>query len=229
MRHVAAFLLLALILAGGATSAGADDPVVVFVVTHPLELMAGRIGGDDVDVHFPAPADVDPAHWQPSAETVSRYQAADLILRNGAAYASWIATATLPRRRLVDTTGRVRDQLIRSAKRGAVPAEFDSTEEDAIGKAVLAGFPDRVARQRIAGGRRQGDREILLALGGSAVLSDASVVHEPEWLVAVDAEQRGSRPLVETNNKEIVTSLREIAGDEVHIAVPEGDLVEEGS
>lgn len=55
-------------------------------------------------------------------------------------------------------------------------------------KAVLAAFPDRVAR------RRQGD-ELLLASGGSAVLAASSLVRAEDWLVAVDVEERRERGL----------------------------------
>jgi len=57
--------------------------------------------------------------------------------------------------------------------------------------AVLAGFPDRVAR------RRNRD-ELLLAGGGSAVLSASSTVRGPELMVAIDIEERKERgqPLV---------------------------------
>ena len=42
----------------------------VFTVNYPLAYFAERIGGDHVEVHFPAPVDVDPAFWKPSAEIV---------------------------------------------------------------------------------------------------------------------------------------------------------------
>jgi ATP-dependent helicase HrpB len=57
--------------------------------------------------------------------------------------------------------------------------------EEALLIAVLAAFPDRVAKRR-----RAHSRELVLAGGGSAVLSPASVVHEPVFIVAVDAEER---------------------------------------
>jgi ATP-dependent helicase HrpB len=57
--------------------------------------------------------------------------------------------------------------------------------EAALGVAVLAGFPDRVARRR-----RAGEPEVLLCGGGSATLGAESVVSEAELLVAVDAEER---------------------------------------
>jgi zinc transport system substrate-binding protein len=93
-----------------ATEAAA--PLAVYAVNYPLRYFAERIGGDLVQVVFPAPADVDPAHWSPGADTVAAYQAADLILRNGAGYARWVQRASLPRARLVDTSASFGDRLI---------------------------------------------------------------------------------------------------------------------
>ena len=60
--------------------------------------------------------------------------------------------------------------------------------DDALLKAALAAFPDRVAR------RRRGE-ELLLSAGGSALLSSSSVVRASEFLVAIDAEERSERGL----------------------------------
>ncbi len=95
---------------GGRESAK-SAPLTVFVVNYPLQYFAERIGGDRVEVAFPAPADVDPAYWSPIPETVSAYQRADLILLNGAGYAGWIERATLPPSKLVDTSAAFRDRL----------------------------------------------------------------------------------------------------------------------
>jgi len=57
--------------------------------------------------------------------------------------------------------------------------------EDALLLALLAGFPDRVARRR-----RPHAPELVLSGGGSAVLGPESVVQEPMLLLALDAEQR---------------------------------------
>jgi ATP-dependent helicase HrpB len=64
----------------------------------------------------------------------------------------------------------------------------DDRTEEALLIAALAAFPDRVAKRRKAG-----SPELLLAGGGSAVLSPTSVVHKPKFLVAIDAEERISR------------------------------------
>jgi len=90
----------------------AAGPLTVYVVNYPLRYFAERIGGELVRVVLPAPADVDPAHWSPDAETVAAYQAADLILLNGAGYARWVQRASLPRARLLDTSASFRDRLI---------------------------------------------------------------------------------------------------------------------
>ena len=96
-------------------SAGAKDPdapLSVYVVNYPLQYFAERIGGPDVRVIFPAPADGDPAFWKPSPEQIAAYQKADLILLNGASYAKWVAHVSLPASRMVDTSASFADQFI---------------------------------------------------------------------------------------------------------------------
>ncbi len=97
--------------AAPAADAG-DGRLLVYTVNEPLAYFARRIGGDAVDVRFPAPPDVDPALWSPPPETVAAYQEADVILRNGAGYAAWIARATLPADALVDTSAGFADRLL---------------------------------------------------------------------------------------------------------------------
>ena len=76
----------------------------VYVVNYPLQYFAERIAGDQVSVVFPAPPDGDPAFWNPDVETIAAFQAADLILVNGATYAKWLKTASLPKSKMVDTS-----------------------------------------------------------------------------------------------------------------------------
>lgn len=85
---------------------------VVAAVNYPLAFFAETIGGTLVDVAFPVPAGVDPAFWQPSPGDVAIYQQADVLLANGAGYASWLRTASLPTSRLVDTSQAFADRLI---------------------------------------------------------------------------------------------------------------------
>jgi zinc transport system substrate-binding protein len=97
-----------------AASPDADSTLSVYAVNHPLAYFAERIGGARVQVHFPAPPNVDPADWSPPAEIVAAYQQADLILLNGAGYADWTRRASLPRRALVDTSASTAQRLIPS-------------------------------------------------------------------------------------------------------------------
>jgi zinc transport system substrate-binding protein len=93
-------------------SEGTTDRLVVYTVNYPLAYFAQRIGGDLVEVVFPAPADGDPAFWSPDAQTIAAYQSADLILLNGADYAKWVQRASLPGSRVVDSGGAFTDRLI---------------------------------------------------------------------------------------------------------------------
>jgi zinc transport system substrate-binding protein len=89
-----------------------SGPLSVYTVSYPLAYFAERIGGEHVKVVFPAPPDIDPAHWSPDPETVAAYQDADLILLNGAGYAAWVQRASLPMATLVDTSAAFRDRLV---------------------------------------------------------------------------------------------------------------------
>jgi zinc transport system substrate-binding protein len=100
---------------GDATGSGAPDrtgKLEILVDSYPLAYFAQRIGGDLVTATFPAPAGTDPSFWKPDAATIARYQQADLILINGAGFAAWVETATLPGSRLVDTSAAITDRLV---------------------------------------------------------------------------------------------------------------------
>jgi ATP-dependent helicase HrpB len=77
---------------------------------------------------------------------------------------------------------RASDQLSRATRR----EEGSGGDADtALRIALLAGYPDRVARRVRAGGR-----QLALAGGGVAELAETSVVRDAEWLVTLDAEER---------------------------------------
>ena len=88
------------------------EQLVIYTVNYPLAYFAERIGGDLVEVHFPAPTDEDPAFWSPDADTIAAYQGADLILLNGAGYAKWVDRAALPSSRVVNTSNGFADRLL---------------------------------------------------------------------------------------------------------------------
>jgi ATP-dependent helicase HrpB len=69
-------------------------------------------------------------------------------------------------------------------KRAARPQSPDALDA-AVRRSILAGFPDRVGKRR-----RAGQPDIVLSQGGSAKLSETSVVHEGELLIAVAADEQ---------------------------------------
>ena len=123
MRITGTIIITLAVAVTGCGGAGSDavstaekettEKLVVATVNYPLAYFAKRIGGDLVDVLFPAPPDQDPAYWSPDAEVIASYQNADVILLNGAGYAKWVARATLPSSRLVDTSAEFADRFIR--------------------------------------------------------------------------------------------------------------------
>jgi ATP-dependent helicase HrpB len=94
---------------------------------------------------------------------------------------------------------RIEQAYFNLARQVGIPArlpelrEFPDERFADFTTALLAGFPDRVARRREAeaGKRRDGEASRLynLCLGRGAVLSDASVVRDAEWILALDASE----------------------------------------
>jgi ATP-dependent helicase HrpB len=74
-----------------------------------------------------------------------------------------------------------------AAGRSAEPAQG----QRALSLALLAGFPDRVARRQKPGGR-----ELILATGHVAQLAEESVAQGANLLLAVEAEDRSQAPLL---------------------------------
>ncbi len=122
INRVAAGVAVAGLLTGcGSRDDGASEsahsPVrekpLVYTVNYPLQYFAQRIGGDAVEVVFPAPADVDPAHWMPDRNAIKAFQQADLVVLNGAGYAKWLDKVSLPDSRLVDTSAAFKAHLLK--------------------------------------------------------------------------------------------------------------------
>jgi ATP-dependent helicase HrpB len=94
----------------------------------------------------------------------------------------------------VQATQRAAKQLQRALGRtggGANRPDTPRRVDDALLISVLAGFPDRVARRR-----KPGSRDLALAQGGTAELSETSAVRDAPWMVAVDAELQRGRTIV---------------------------------
>lgn len=98
----------------GPGRADSEPRLTVYTVNYPLYEMTRRIGGDHFQVELPD-LEGDPAFWQPDVETVLAYQQADLILKNGADYAKWMAKVSLPQNKLVDTSAAFAERYIYEA------------------------------------------------------------------------------------------------------------------
>ena len=84
----------------------------IYTVNYPLKFFAESIAGEHATVKLPMPADIDPAFWTPKAEQVLDLQSADLILINGANYAKWLPTVSLPIFKLINTSSEFKDAYI---------------------------------------------------------------------------------------------------------------------
>ncbi len=109
-------MILGVLLSAVSISTVAAEPLSIYTVNYPLAYFAERIGGTQVEVIFPAPADVDPAHWMPDSTTIAAYQKADLILLNGANYAKWVGKVSLPRGKMINTTRKHRARYLKTKR-----------------------------------------------------------------------------------------------------------------
>lgn len=97
---------------GEESSGAGPQQLVVYAVNYPLAWAAQHLGAEAVQVYFPAPADIDPAFWEPDPEILAGFQQADLILLNGAGYAQWLPRVSLPLNRTLDASRGFSDRLI---------------------------------------------------------------------------------------------------------------------
>jgi zinc transport system substrate-binding protein len=86
---------------------------VVLTTFYPTQYFAQRIAGDHLSIGCPLPADADPIHWSPDSATIQKYQSADLIIINGANFEKWIATASLPESRIINTSKSFEQDFIK--------------------------------------------------------------------------------------------------------------------
>ena len=96
-----------------ATGQKVTEAPVIAAVNYPLAYFAERLSDGFATVLFDVPSEQDPAFWDPSDEQVAAIQKADLILLNGANYAKWTSTRTLPYEATIITSTSFDDQLIR--------------------------------------------------------------------------------------------------------------------
>lgn len=94
--------------------------------------------------------------------------------------------------RATEAASRAKGQLCRLVRdRAARPKD----PEEALLRATLAAFPDRIGKLR-----SKGRRDVVFAEGGAGELGEESVLHDASFLVAVDAGERpgarGGRTIV---------------------------------
>lgn len=102
----------AMVVLATAVQTTAQDTLRVVTVNYPLQYMAQRLLGDTAEVVFPVPPGTDPSFWRPSVSDISMIQEADLIVLNGAGFATWIDRVSLPRARIVNTSNGLTDAFI---------------------------------------------------------------------------------------------------------------------
>lgn len=111
MTVVRSLLALVVIVFAANVSFAQDRPRIV-AVNQALQYFADRLFDGEAEVVFPVPEGVDPSFWRPSISDISMIQSADLILLNGAGFATWIDRVSLPRSRLVNTSSAIKDHFI---------------------------------------------------------------------------------------------------------------------
>ena len=164
-----------------ATSTEASK-LVVYTVNYPLLYFAERIGGGDVEVVLPAPADGDPAFWSPDVEAVAAFQGADLILLNGANYAKWVDKVTLPTSKLVNTSESFRDDII--IVEGAMTHSHGPGGEHSHGEAAFTTWLDPALAVAQARGIReamasaQPDQDARFQRGLDSLEADLNALNE---------------------------------------------------
>lgn len=88
-----------------ASKAPSTRPVPeVWTTFYPTTYLAERLGGALVKVVCPLPPNEDPAFWKPDAAVLQGYQAADLIVINGAGFEHFVDKVSLPTSRVVDVS-----------------------------------------------------------------------------------------------------------------------------
>lgn len=110
-RVLKGILVFAVAIWFAGTAIAQDRPQVI-AVNKALQYFAERLLRDAADVVFPVPEGVDPSFWRPSIADISTVQSADLILLNGAGFATWIDRVSLPRSRIVNTSAGIEDRFI---------------------------------------------------------------------------------------------------------------------
>lgn len=103
-RKYLTLFFVALLLTTCGLAYAKEKKIKVFAVNYPLAYFAERIGDDIIEIYYPIPGDVDPAFWEPTTEEILKIQRMDIILLNGADYAKWTKTVSLPYSKQINTS-----------------------------------------------------------------------------------------------------------------------------
>lgn len=111
MRGLQGLLAIAVVVFAVGAAFAQDRPrVITFTKAH--HYFAERLLGGSAEVVFPVPEGADPSFWRPSIADISMIQSADLILLNGAGFATWVDRVSLPRARVTNISSAIEDQFI---------------------------------------------------------------------------------------------------------------------
>jgi zinc transport system substrate-binding protein len=82
--------MLATIYTGRPAQQNSEQEKIMVVATfYPLYEFASRVSGDRAEVSSLVPVGIEPHDWEPTGLDVSRVQAADMLVINGAGFESW--------------------------------------------------------------------------------------------------------------------------------------------
>lgn len=84
----------------------------ILTTFYPTTYFAESISNGLVPVESPVPENEDPIYWQPSRDSILKYQQAGLIILNGANFEKWVNSVNLPLSRVIESVNLSSDELI---------------------------------------------------------------------------------------------------------------------
>jgi len=84
----------------------------ILTTFYPTTYFAKSISGNLIPVECPVPSTEDPIHWQPSRDSILKYQSAGLIILNGANFEKWVNSVNLPLSRVIESVKLSSEELI---------------------------------------------------------------------------------------------------------------------
>lgn len=205
----------------------------VVVANYPLAFFAETLLAGAMPVTFDAPGDEDPAFWQPDDAALGRFQAAKVILLNGAGYSKWVDQVSLPESRVVDTSALFEAGLI-EVKEVVSHSHGPEGEHSHAGTAFTTWIDlNQAAKQleavkvallgRVKAEERAGLEERAEALKGQLLALDARALAAGKKLNG--KALLGSHPVYQYLSRRYQLNLREVHWEPDQ--VPENEALEE--